>query len=59
METPSAETSAPQAQSSRHGGSWGAVIALLLILGIIIVGAYHAFTERLSQASETTALLAE
>lgn len=58
METPSTETSAEQA-TTRRGGSWGAAIALLLILGIIILGAYHAFTERLSQAAGTTAFLAE
>lgn len=31
-----------------HQGSWGAIISILLILAIVVAGAYYAFTDRLS-----------
>ncbi|HEY4489234.1 MAG TPA: hypothetical protein VJA87_02010 [Candidatus Paceibacterota bacterium] len=43
--------------SPRPNNSWGAIISILLILAIVVAGAYYAFTDRIAPApaADTTA----
>jgi hypothetical protein len=34
----------------RPNNSWGAIISILLILAIVVIGAYYAFTDRVTPA---------
>lgn len=34
--------------SPRPNNSWGAIISILLILAIVVAGAYYAFTDRVT-----------
>jgi hypothetical protein len=38
----------PEQISPRPNNSWGAIISILLILVIVVAGAYYAFTDRVS-----------
>lgn len=38
----------------RQNNSWGAIISILLILAIVVVGAYYAFTDRVSPPPAVT-----
>ncbi|MEA2701457.1 MAG: hypothetical protein QOE22_166 [Candidatus Parcubacteria bacterium] len=40
--------------AARPNNSWGAMISILLILAIVVAGAYYAFTDRVSPTSTTT-----
>lgn len=42
--------------TSKRQGSWGAMIGILLILAMVVAGAYYAFTDRLASSPtiETT-----
>lgn len=39
----------------RPNNSWGAIISILLILAIVVAGAYYAFTDRVAPAPASTA----
>jgi hypothetical protein len=62
MDTPtdSVQTQPPAAPfvppvPARKNTSWGTIIALLLILGFIVVGAFYAWGKRISQEPGYTA----
>ena len=37
--------------SPRPNSSWGAIISILLILAIVVAGAYYAFTDRVAPSN--------
>lgn len=40
--------------TSPRSGSWGAIISILLILAIVVAGAYYAFTDRVAPSPAQT-----
>jgi hypothetical protein len=38
----------PGTLRQRPNNSWGAIISILLILAIVVIGAYYAFTDRVA-----------
>lgn len=41
--------------AQRPNSSWGTIISILIILAIVIAGAYYAFTDRVADSSDTSA----
>lgn len=48
MDTPDLST------AQRPGSSWGTIVSILIILVIVVAGAYYAFTNRVSNSSDTS-----
>jgi hypothetical protein len=43
-----------ESTSSRSNNSWGAIISILIILAIVVAGAYYAFTDRYTPDSTSS-----
>ena len=56
--TPPAAVAAPEATPAAKS-SWGGVIAILLIVGLIVTAAFYSWGERLATQSATTNVTTE
>ena len=48
METPTASEQIPEVRSPEQN-SWGALIAIVVIMAIVVVGAFYAWGKRVSE----------
>lgn len=55
MEPLVTETSTSTPLQRERKSSWGDVIAILIIIGILALGAYYVFTDRLSSLPDAQA----
>ncbi|MDB5237598.1 MAG: hypothetical protein JWL88_700 [Parcubacteria group bacterium] len=46
---PITETRSPEALAKERSASWGAIIIIVLILAMVIVGAFYAWGKRIAQ----------
>lgn len=54
METPTTSTPAPEVRSPEQN-SWGALIAIVVIMAIVVVGAFYAWGKKVAQVHQITA----
>jgi hypothetical protein len=55
MDTPTSPEQTPAVPNSVHrNASWGAIIAIVIILAMIVIGAFYAWGQRIDEERVTT-----
>lgn len=49
------QTITPTPEQSKRSTPWGTIIGIILILAIVVAGAYYSFTKRYQPTHQTTA----